>query len=708
MAEIYNNKLCVLLKEIIRYNPKKNIGSDTGFVSEGSFYSMVDRGQIVITRRGSRSTQALVEFDNMRPDIKEKYIEIYGDPRASIRQKSLLEESIEYSEAAYTFFQEHGTQIGKRIKPEKIAEYTLSARILDAVLKLRSKKRQMSIGSGSTRFNIWENLSTMVNELLEFKDVHGNQLYPHKLPSSWSRLKKKALKYEKEGYISLLHQGTGNKSASRVKNAENEAALHKLLSLHNNLNNVQIMDEYNRIAEITGWEPIKSPNTIDKYRKLFNVTTVSYRQGAAALNNGLKKQVHRSAPETAMTYWTLDGWTAELLYQKKQKKTRKDADGIEKNYMVTTYTNRKTMVVVLDPCQKYPVGYAIGDNESPALIRQALRNAIKHTRELFGSRYKPLQMQSDNYQKKTMVPFYEAMTKHYTPAALKNAKSKVVEPYFKHLNVDYCQRLPNWAGFGITSDKDKQPNTEIMNVNHKLLPDEAGVIAQLEEIIRKERASKIDAYMKAWENTPEERRLPFSDEEYLMLMGDTTGYTNRINGNGLFITIQGTKINFDSFDMSLRDHYNEDWLVRYDPDDLSQILVSNAERLKSGKAGKEYGEYRYMMQRDIVVPMALVDQKEEHFEYRSKVSSFNKELEQKVIDKQTETTEALQQLCERIPMLINNTLLDRLMITDSKGQHKDARTEMRELGKESNFNIPAYEPDTDFEFNARDFVASSF
>ena len=67
--------------------------------------------------------------------------------------------------------------------------------------------------------------------------------------------------------------------------------------------------------------------------------------------------------------------------------------------MYTTYTNRKTMVVVLDACEKYPVGYAIGDHESPALIREALRNAVQHTKELFGERYKPLQLQSDNYQK---------------------------------------------------------------------------------------------------------------------------------------------------------------------------------------------------------------------------------------------------------------------------------------------------------------------
>ena len=49
----------------------------------------------------------------------------------------------------------------------------------------------------------------------------------------------------------------------------------------------------------------------------------------------------------------------------KKKEDKKDGKA-------TTYTNRITMVVVLDACCKYPIGYAIGLHESPALIREAL------------------------------------------------------------------------------------------------------------------------------------------------------------------------------------------------------------------------------------------------------------------------------------------------------------------------------------------------
>lgn len=709
MAEIYNNKICVLANELIAFNPKTGIGSKDGFISESSFYMLKKRKQLTVARRSIPGYSALIYFDTMRRDLQEQYTQKKGDPRALLhKEKNLLEDHIIYTEEVHSKLMEYRDESDKKLKPEKIAEYTLNARIIEAIIAVKNNKKALTIGAGSTRFNIWEKLSKHVNELKTLKDVHGNLIFPHNLPANHLSLKRKVMKYEQKGWISLVHGGRGNISAAKVKTVENEAAIHQLLSVHTNLNNAQIMKEYNKVANIMGWEPLSSPKTIDNYRKKHNVTTVSLRQGSGALNNNLKKQIHRSAPTTALTYWTLDGWTVELLYQKKQKKARKDANGNENSYMLTTYSNRKTMVVVLDPCCKYPVGYAIGDHESPELIRTALRNAIKHTKELFGSRYKPMQLQSDNYQKKVMVPFYEGMTKHYTPAALKNAKSKVIEPYFKYLNTEYCQLQPNWAGFGITADKDKQPNTEIMNANHKFFPDEAGVTVQIEEIIRKERAAKLEAYRKAWESTPDERRLPFSDEEYLMLMGDTTGYTNHITGKGLLLTVQGEKINYDSLDISLRNHYNEDWVVRYDPDDFGQMLISNAERLKSGKVGKEYGEYRYMMQRDITVPMALADQRPEHYEYRAKVAQFNKELEQKVLNAQKEQKEILARVFERIPERIGDSVLDRLMITDSRGQHKDPRSEMRKQLQDAEVAEVIGSDEEEYTFDPCDFIASSF
>ena len=99
-----------------------------------------------------------------------------------------------------------------------------------------------------------------------------------------------------------------------------------------------------------------------------------------------------------------------------------------------------TVVVVLDPFNKYPIGYATGYQESPELIKAALRNATNHTAELFGQRLRPVQIQSDNYQIKIMLPTY-GMAEYVTPAEVGNAKAKPIEPYFRRLNHKYAKKM---------------------------------------------------------------------------------------------------------------------------------------------------------------------------------------------------------------------------------------------------------------------------
>lgn len=711
MAEIFNNRICVFANELLSYNENRGLGSENGFLKYGTFCSMKKRSQIIVLHRSTPGCSALVDFETMRQDIKNKYVQVYGDPRAEIAartQKSALEEAIVYGNAAYEYFSVKYRYDGdKKLPPEKIDEYTLHVRIMDALLMLRNCRKQWA-GECSTRINVWERLCTMSNDLKSMKDPNGRDIFPHNLPKNWKALKRKCEQYEvdrgggeEEGFRSIIHKSYGNKNASVVMNDDAKAVMHKLLSLHNNLNNVQVMEEYNKIASLMEWKQVDSPSTVENWRQKFDLTTMPGCKGTAALQNTRMKQVHRSAPTQALTYWTLDGWTVELLYQKKAPKNGKDG----KKYLATTYTNRKTAVIILDACEKYPIGYAIGDHESPALIREALRNAVNHTQELFGKRYKPLQMQSDNYQKKVMVPFYQAMTKYYTPAALGNAKSKIIEPYFLHLNRDWCQKQANWSGFGLTADSANQPNLEIINYNRHVVPDEATVIGQIEAMISMERAKNIDAYRAAWERTEEARKLPFGIEEYLMLMGETTGRTNHITGSGLFIEFMGERICFDSFDLSLRDHYNEDWVVRFDPDDMSQVLISNAKRLKSGRVDKEIGTLRYMMQRDIKVPMALADQKPEHFEYRARVDKFNNEMREEVKTKVADVDKRIENIRQRIPELIGDTMLDRYLITDSRGQHKDVRSKMRDQATEADFveMIPVTsEGDDDYDYNPLD------
>ncbi|OAV71688.1 hypothetical protein Barb6_01361 [Bacteroidales bacterium Barb6] len=197
-------------------------------------------------------------------------------------------------------------------------------------------------------------------------------------------------------------------------------------------------------------------------------------------------QVKRSGPTSPLYFRTSDGWDTELLYA--EKKTNRNG------HSVTTYHNRPT-VVVLDPFNHYIVGYAIGTNESTVLIRQAYRNAMEHVQKLFGGYYKPWQIQSDNYQKKNLTPFYQSCTEYYTPAAVGNAKAKVIEPFFHRWN-DECFRIfCNSSGYGVKSQKFLQPSEDFIERNKAHFPNWNGVVGQIENAIAGCRAKTREAYV---------------------------------------------------------------------------------------------------------------------------------------------------------------------------------------------------------------------
>ena len=129
-------------------------------------------------------------------------------------------------------------------------------------------------------------------------------------------------------------------------------------------------------------------------------------------------------------------------------------------------------------------------------------------------------------------------------------------------------------------------------------PDEEGVRRQIEGIIQMERQRKVAQLRKMMENLPDERRLPLTREQYLLNFGAETGFRNAIEGGGLRPTILGIKRDYDCFDINFRRYAGERWTVKYDPDDLGEVL-----------AVSEDGSLRFMLTEKYVQPMALADRK---------------------------------------------------------------------------------------------------
>lgn len=617
---------------------------DEGILTKSNWDQLVHRNYVNVLRRACRGTPALAELSTLPDKYRVKVLEIGGPPQKE-RKTNLLEETYEPIVEAIRYFDDYKFDEGRKLTRDKRIEYTCNAQLLVAAHKLSNRlaPKRRSIGQPASK--VWPDIAIMLQELDKMD-------YPHSLPLNHRRLKEKVKQYIKEGPECLIHKNYQNKAAAKIKDDVQEAFLRQALSLPNGFDAEQIAAMYNSIAEQSGWDKITA-STVRNRAKTMSLEVYSGRAGNDFYNKKTM-QVTRKAPSFPGYYWTLDGWDVELNYQK----TGYVEDKNGKKRKVTTYHNRMTIVVVLDACQKYPVGFAIGERESPLLIRQALRNAINHTRELFGERFKPHQIQSDNYGGGELRKVYEGICNHYTPAKVGNAKAKIIEPYFKYLQKNYCQySIINWTGFG--SRAKQQPNFDYKNKTEvkKQIPDQDGVTHQITMIMEMDRAKKRDKYLELWQQSPESKRLPMATSNYLYYFGEETEL-NSISGRGLEPKVLGERMRFDTFDIKFR-REAERFKVKFDPEDLSEVLAVNAE-----------GNKQYVLYPPHEQPMALIERKEGDATQLHKVFNFNEEIVEHVMTVQQADRTKIAEHIEDNPQ-IGNSLLAKACLTDSRGQHKN-------------------------------------
>lgn len=635
--EYYNNILAIESNWLI----------NSGIFSEANYKYLSRSKDITILRRGCRNTPALVAFDNMPDRFKAKVIEKLGGNPYDIVKTNRLAELIEDDLEASKFFDEYEiSDDGRHLPIEKRREYYANAVIFNAIAQLIANRRAKRSALGSKAVRFWDVIAESAQEI-------DRTRYPHSLPANPRRLESKFKLYQKEGYVSLIHKGytNNNRNAARVKSEEQMSTMLTLLSLPHNFDDTEVARKYNQMAATWGWNSVTA-STVANYRDKYADVIYPRRRGGRAYYNNRSMQVKRSAPIFPMQMWTLDGWKAELLYQKQEIN--------KKGHSVTTYYNNPTIVVVLDPCLKYPIGYAIGTHETPTLIKQAVANAIKHTAELFGEMYEVLQLQSDNYAISKMSDIYSKATDRVTPAAVGNAKSKVIERWFGQFNDKYCKNTINWSGYGITSRKESQPNGEYLTKFQTQFPDFEGVCKQLASYIEAERAALRDQYLAAWALTPIDRKRAYSYERYLFNFGETNGHRSLMQGSGLHITVGGQRFDYECFNHTFRMFASTRWEVRYNPDDMSRALAVN-----------EDGTRCFMLEEKYVQPMALADRKPGDAEQLERVRRFNREHDAIIADKICSADATVLRMYGTKQLTPEEETLSKFLITDSKGQHKN-------------------------------------
>lgn len=657
--EMYNGVLCISQSELV----------DAGIISSENLYKRCIRGSIKRVRRACLDTPALFEVESLPLRYRTEVYRRNPDWKEQTASRPFVDEIVPDPAAERFFHEEFTLPNGDHLPADKAAELASSAAILNAFAALIERSDSQRLRLSKRRLSKTEFWKRAAEALPRISEHH-----PHNLPESPRRLERKFRDYQAEGYVALVSKKWGNANAAAVDDEVKQSLLMRLIAHHNNLDNATISRLYNLMAEEQGWRTITA-GAVGKWKERWELETSAGRGGQTRFRNTKSMQVKRSRPTAPMLMWSVDGWDVEMLYQTVKEN--------KKGHRTISYENRLNAVVVLDPCCDYPIGYALGTHECPDLIRAALANALQHTRKLWGEMLRVNQLQCDHYALKALTPTYTAASVKLTPARVKNAKAKPIESYFGRFNKKYCQLMNNWSGFGVTTNPNRQPNSEALNMNRKRFPTLEELQQLFAAMIDAERQQKAEQLQALYANLPTERRIPMPVESYLLHFGHVTGHLNAQEGSGLRPTILGERRDYDCFDPRFRQLSQHRWQVRYDPNDLSRVLATTPD-----------GRHRFLLEAKHVQPMALADRKEGDAAELERVMQFNRDLEEHVTDQ-------LAIAYERTEKLISNSvtgqnILSRLLLTDSRGQHKLRKAEKR-LGAEDDFEeVPTLTPISPF------------
>ncbi|MBK7285941.1 MAG: hypothetical protein IPI95_01885 [Flavobacteriales bacterium] len=493
--------------------------------------------------------------------------------------------------------------VAKHLRPDAVDEAYIDGFTASNGLKLPEEKRA-ALRSAAQVLALLATMDAVRNEggpeavqhhyglpVLELKATILKYIKAHKLdlPKSFSRLetrKRAYLKAKAEGQpgaSSLVHGNCGNANGSKL-DEDKAKVLQVLCSRHQNYGLRTIARDYNTVAAKQEW-PTITANTVKNFLNdgSNGRTATLYARGIKAYQNRHGMVIHRTRPSQPTYLWVHDGTDYEIYYQK-------EVGG------KATYHHRKMVVVVVDPHSWYPIGFAVGEEDTIALSQAAFRNAVQHIRELTGEYALPYQVQSDRMGHKALGKWYDTMGIKYTPAAAKNPRSKIIEPWFRQHNDNYVRRELSWGGHNITSAPRNQPNTDALHSLRHQFPNEAEAIAKIAARINAERADKTDAFRAAIAAMPDKALRTTDRVKYLRLLGEEHPWKNELTNSGITPVLLGEKRLYNLMDVDFQNKVGTVFQVTFDPCDYSSILVQARE-----------GQYEYLVPEVVPIPMALMD-----------------------------------------------------------------------------------------------------
>lgn len=551
--EFYNNTLCVHGGWLIN-----------NVVTPPTYKALIRRNAMRLLRRGGNGRTALVEFDSMRPDLKEKVVAIAGDPKETV-VKSILEKYIDRDYSAASFFANYVKATGRPLSLEKQLEYTTNACILNAidVLVENAALTKRKVSNAKTR--LWLNLSDAVNSLPSDK-------FNHTIPTNVRSLQRVYNEYRKDGvnnYASLVHGGEGNDNRRKIKGEVADWIL-ATYCLPTKPTIAMVAEQYETIRSKYNWPPI-SPSAINLFLdqpENARIWTLA-RHGKDEYN---KKFGHKLSRDRGQwfpnAYWAIDGTKLDWVHY------YDNALGMAAKLKINP---------VFDVYSEMIIGYSISETETHVDHFTAIKMAVK------SSGKRPYLLVYDNqsgHKSSRMQELYNGLVArnggtHQSTRAYN--KSNPAEQLFNRLQQEVISQF--WFSDKQTikaRNLDNVPNVDFIKQNkHKLYSREELIRAW--ELAVQQWNEGVHPHLNCTRSEAYTHEAPFSEPidhiESMNLFWVDETKPIRYKNDGITVKIGGQPYMFEVYDQDnkidldfRRFNIGKKFIVRYDPEELDTFV----------------------------------------------------------------------------------------------------------------------------------------
>lgn len=611
--EYYKKTLCVTHEELT--------SGDDPVIRSDTLRQNVHRGNIQSAHRGGgEGGYALYIYSSLPDKYQKRFVAKYGDPEQKLIREMIMSK-VKKDENAELFFEEYRyDKNGEQVPlPERIqAEYVWNASVLNALISeldtLRPKRNML----GGSR-NVWETLLARVEEWREE--------YAHTLPGSEGRLKSLVNQYRPQNYAVLVSGKYGNSNTLKIE----EEAGRYLVALKRSrvpvYTDMQIFEEYNRVAPERGWKPLKSPRSLREWLNSPRIEPLWYDavHGEMKAHQRYGRKHKTELPSRRDSLWYGDGTKLNLYY--------KDEHG-----------NVRTIGVyeVMDAYSEVLLGFHISENENYEAQYHAYRMALQT------SGHKPYELVHDNqggHKKLERVSdgLLAKISHIHRPTAPYSGQSKTIESVFGRFQSQVLHKDWRFTGQNITTKKaSSRPNLEFIEANKDKLYTLAELKAKYVEARREWNEMKHPATgisrIGMYNTSVNEETEVVTARDMVDIFWVMTSRPSTFTSSGIEVTIGGKSRTYEVYsspgvpdhEWRRRNTYKQ-FYVKYDPYDFGSVRLYWKD--KGGELRFERVAEPYM-----VIHRAIQDQEEGEaaFFRREQEANVQDRVERQVVAKEIE------------------------------------------------------------------------